>query len=180
MGISSPLVYSGGIRNLEDAIEILKLGTDRICIDNLSQTNLEECKKISRVIGAQAVILALPLSIQNGSLMHLNYITKKEQNHSLLLEKSVISDWASEFLIIDWKNEGKEASFDFRLIEKIPFNQNKLIAFGGITTTSQVNQLLNIQNISAIAIGNSLNFSEHAVQKIKKSLRRLDIRNIKF
>jgi len=112
--------------------------------------------------------------------MHLNYITRKEQHHSLLLEKSVISGWASEFLIIDWKNEGKEAYFDFRLVNKIPFNQPKLIAFGGITTTSQVNQLLNIQNISAIAIGNSLNFSEHAVQKIKNSLRRLDIRNIKF
>jgi len=44
-------------------------------------------------------------------------------------------------------------------IIKIP-----LIFFGGITSQHKVKKILSHKNVSAVGIGNSLNFKEHAYQ----------------
>lgn len=180
MGISTPLIYSGGIRHLEDVIKILKLGTDRICIDNLAQNNKEECKKISRAVGNQAVIAALPLRIENETLMHYHYLKQEEKkiDHSDI--ENMLSDWASEILVIDWKNEGKDASFDQRLVEKILVKQKKFIVFGGISKVIQIRELLRQDKVSAVAIGNSLTYTEHAIYNLKSNLKLSNLRDTKW
>ena len=46
-GISTPITYSGGIRNLNDAEMVIAKGADRICINNLFMTNSSYIKNIA-------------------------------------------------------------------------------------------------------------------------------------
>ena len=67
-------------------------------------------------------------------------------------------------------NEGYDDKFNLDLIKKFPLKNKKLICFGGIKTKKIIEKILKNKNVSAIAIGNSLNFKEHSVQNLKKKL----------
>jgi cyclase len=45
-----------------------------------------------------------------------------------------------------------------------------LIAFGGVSETSQIEELLASPNVVAAAVGNFLNYTEHSVQHLKRGL----------
>ncbi len=76
----------------------------------------------------------------------------------------------SEILVIDSVHEGYHDKFNVNLIEKFPSKKLKLICFGGITTKKLISSISKYKNVSAIAVGNSLNFKEHSIQILKKEL----------
>ena len=47
-----------------------------------------------------------------------------------------------------------------------------LITFGGIYSTDKINKILKINNVDAVAIGNSLNYLELNIQNIKKKCKK--------
>ncbi len=56
------------------------------------------------------------------------------------------------------------------LIKLFPLSKIPFVAFGGISSSAQVANLANESRISAVAIGNFLNYREHAIQSIKKEI----------
>ena len=52
-----------------------------------------------------------------------------------------------------------------------------LILFGGITEKEQIKNFFNMENISSVAIGNSLNYKEHMIQNHKNQLIGSNIRD---
>ena len=74
IGIGTPLVYSGGIRNLNDGKQVIQTGADRICINQLIYDNLRQVEKLAELIGLQGVLASLPLKRTRGELLYLNYL----------------------------------------------------------------------------------------------------------
>ena len=35
LGIGTPIIYSGGLKSVEDAVSVIKKGADRICLQNI-------------------------------------------------------------------------------------------------------------------------------------------------
>tara|TARA_B100000963_G_scaffold358210_1_gene382307 strand:- start:51476 stop:52240 length:765 start_codon:yes stop_codon:yes gene_type:complete len=168
--LSTPLIYSGGIHDKDQAKKIIGMGVERICLESLLYSNYLEVENISEAIGSQAVIISVPLIYENGKILYFNYINKKKydlKDHNLhFLDGNLFS----EILIIDKKNEGGNNTFDMRILEKVLFKK-KIIVFGGISRADKINRLLKKNKISAIAIGNSLNYSEISIQNIKKKIK---------
>ena len=48
LGLSTPLCYMGGVRNVGDALGVLKLGADRIGIESLFYNSIREVASISK------------------------------------------------------------------------------------------------------------------------------------
>lgn len=161
----TPLIYSGGIRNCFDALEIIKNGADRVMVgysffNKLDYNNLS---KISDKIGKQSLILSLPLKIINNNFYIYNYVDQI----SIDLKKinfSKLENIVSEILITDAYNEGNNDNFDIRLLKLTNIIKVPLIFFGGIFSKNKVKKILSNKNVSAVGIGNSLNFKEHAYQ----------------
>jgi cyclase len=176
LGLKTPLIYSGGIRSLSDGLNIIRLGADRIAVDFLLHKDLSVLKELSNKLGAQAIIASIPISIYKNKITWLNYITKTSETFPesvlSLLESKVIS----EAMLIDWSNEGAFKGFDYRLIDLFPLNNIPLILFGGISEKLQIKKLLNLTEVSAIAIGNFLSYKEHSVQSYKEALVNLSLR----
>jgi cyclase len=177
-GNSTPIIYGGGIRTAADAIEVIQSGADRICIDYLLHTNPEEVEKMSYHLGAQAIIANFPLVLHNdGSLWWHDYITKQDTNLTekvnYLLEQGIIS----EIIITDYKNEGYPQAFNFKLLDMFINSKIPCILFGGLSSIQLLNQALLRPEVIAVAIGNFLNYREHAVQKIKEQLINFPIRS---
>jgi len=169
--ISTPIIYSGGIRNHKDAIEVIKNGADRIVVDALLRKDKKELSKISMHLGSQAVIASVPVILKNNEIYFYNYISKNEKkiNDDYL---SIISDknLISEILLINKKTEGFSNSFDHKIISLFPKIDLSLIVFGGISEVKQINQILSSEIVSAVGIGNFLNYKEHSIQLLKQSV----------
>ena len=75
----------------------------------------------------------------------------------------------SEILLIDYINEGYDNSFNLDILN---FDNHgiSLLCFGGIKDNMLINKILSNKKVAAIAIGNSLNYSEIKIQNIKKTI----------
>lgn len=177
-GLSTPLIYAGGVRCAAEALRVINVGADRIAIDSLFDTLFDADEKISSAnrniqeisecVGAQALITSMPLSMVDGQLARLNYRSGTVAPLSSSMLALINSKSVSEYLVIDWKNEGKFNGFNVQLIDTFPQGAHSLIAFGGISETHQIEALLACENIGAVAVGNFLNYKEHAINTIKR------------
>ena len=170
---STPIIYAGNINNSKDAIDVIKHGADRIVIGNLFFKNYDEIKNISNSLGSSTLILSLSLIFKNKKLFVNDYVKRKiiqfEKKKIINLKKYV-----SELLLIDTYNEGYENSFNEKIIIEILKSKIYMpkILFGGISNSNQIFKLIKYNNITAIGIGNFLNYKEHAYQKIISNLQK--------
>jgi cyclase len=174
-GIATPLIYAGGIRNADDGVAVVHAGADRIAIDTLLWDTPDQARRLEERLGAQAVIAALPLSIEPEGLLRRNYRTGAlaPLDDALLdlLKRRVVS----EVLAIDWRNDGGTA-YDTRLIDAFPVKDMPIIAFGGLASAEQLRGVLTRRTVVAAGVGNSLNYREHTVRLLKQTLGDLPIR----
>ena len=176
MGLGTPIIFSGGIRTVDEGIRVIQSGADRLCIDALLRDAPEVARELSDRLGAQALIAALPLSMESGRLCWLDY---RRSTHAPLNEKVVAllrEKVVSEALIIDWKNEGHDRGFDFELLKHFPLHDLPLITFGGLSEASVLRRVLDVRQVAAAAIGNALNYRENAIGAFKHQLAGLPLR----
>jgi cyclase len=170
-GLSTPVIYGGGISSLEDALNTIKSGADRITIDALLWNNPEEIKKISTYLGSQAVILAIPI-IYKEKIYIYNYISGKLESfeNNPKVYDLINGEYISEVMAIDFNNEGYSQKFDKNIYLNFPKINKPLILFGGISNLNQFEYYFSRDNISAIGLGNFLNYKEQAVDNYKKMI----------
>lgn len=177
LGLTTPLLYSGGIRSAEDAISVVSAGADRVVVDSGWLSDATAVRRIFNGIGAQGTLAAVPAEIvDDGTVRMFDY-----RNGTLcdvvpeLLEAFAAGE-VSEVILIDHRNEGTNLSFDIRLLDAFPREAQKIIAFGGISTPEIARQVLDNPRTSAIGIGNFLSYREHAIQYFKDALGDPEIR----
>jgi cyclase len=168
---STPIIYAGGISTEKQAIEVIRAGADRICLDAILHNGITEVSKLAHKLGAQALIASIPMKkTSKDELYYFNYLTNKNAMFKDDLLELFSNKLISEALIIDADNEGKKDSFNFDLIDYFPVDNVPLILFGGLSSTELLNLGLSNSRVSAVAVGNFLNYSEHAIQHLKLNL----------
>ena len=177
-GILTPIMYAGGIQNETQAAQVIRAGAERICVDGLLHTNPGEVEKIARRLGGQAVVGCLPVGISsNGMTYWYNYQTKEKCLISERLLSLIEGGLISEILLVDWQNEGCDEAFNFRILELFEKYNVPLILFGGLTSVKILKEAFDSPMVVAAAVGNTLNYSEHSVQRLKNQLSSSPIRN---
>jgi imidazole glycerol-phosphate synthase subunit HisF len=168
LGLATPLAYGGGLRTVADAGAIIQAGAERVCLDALMRTDASVVREISALVGAQAVIGALPLSCETDGVQWLDYLTGRSR--PLAVEDLALFDArvVSEALIIDWRGEGRRGAFDMNLVRRFPMLDVPLIVFGGVSEAEQLEELFGIDRVAAAGVGNFLSYREHAVQILKR------------
>jgi len=167
--IATPLAYAGGIRNSEDAVKVINAGADRIGLERLFDSNPDEFLKVSGSIGCQAVILMQALTFHCDDIYKYCYISGK----SFKLTKNYYNeyqDFFSEMMVIDYINEGHPNSFNENLPIQLEIDK-QIICFGGVSTATQIKNLFRLQNVSAVGIGNFLNYKELANWQLVKNVK---------
>lgn len=175
-GLSTPLVYAGGVRCVEDGVRAVQAGAERIGIDALLHDEPHLAAALAEPLGAQALVAVLPLAVQDGALAWLDHRSRRSMPLSPMLLDVLASGAISEVLLVDWQHEGVQDGFDQRLLSLWPLPTLPLIAFGGLSEPAQLRGVLERPNVVAAAVGNFLNHREHAVQRLKQSLAGLPLR----
>jgi imidazole glycerol-phosphate synthase subunit HisF len=175
-GLSTPLIYAGGIRSAQDAVDVVQAAADRVAVDALLHDDLDQVARAGARLGNQAIIGALPLSRDaEGGLSWLDHRSRTERPLSAPLMQALTGGLISEALVIDWRHEGAANAFDETLLDLLP-GDFSLIAFGGISTPDQVESVLRRPRVVACGVGNFLSYREHAVQALKARTTALPLR----
>lgn len=177
MGLSTPLIYAGGIRGSDDARAVVAAGADRIAVDALLHDDPGSVPPIARQLGSQAVIAALPLARNDdGTVQWLDYRSGYEAPIAPMVLELLANSLISEAMVIDWRHEGTPGSFDLALLDGVLPAHVPLIAFGGLSEPDDLSRALGSNNVVGAAIGNFLSYKEHAVQSYKAALADLPLR----
>jgi len=176
-GLSTPLIYAGGLRSAQDAVDVVAAAADRVSFDALLRDDPDAVAQAGARLGNQAIVGALPLSVNaDGGVRWLNYRTGAEEPLSSAVVEAMQSGVVSEALIVDWRHEGSPESFDDALAEALP-GDFPLILFGGISTAGQMERLLRRPRVVACGVGNFLAYQEHAVQALKAQAAAMPLRS---
>jgi cyclase len=77
IGITTPLIYGGGIRTAEDGRLVIQNGADRILIDRMLYGGRKVIEGLTKKIGAQAIIASMPMAFDKEGISHFNYLEKR-------------------------------------------------------------------------------------------------------
>ena len=129
---SSPISFGGGIRSKEN-IKLLKGSPiERLHLsDAFINKNMSVINSILNSYGKQALVATLPLKYENNDLFVFHGSTN---NFKLLKSNTInlIDDCADELMIIDVENEGTNNCFNFKILDRLAFSNDRLIISGGI------------------------------------------------
>ena len=176
LGLSTPLIYGGGIRNAEDAVKAVSLGADRVALDTMIWDYPDRLESLSRALGAQALIANMPVKVMGQSLIWYNYRNASELHLNQAILNRINLEWVSEVMLTDCQNEGLELGFDSAIPRLFPLKEKPLLVFGGLSNAIQIQDVLSLPNVVGAGVGNFLNYKEHAIQSIKENIFGVNIR----
>ena len=177
-GLSTPVIYAGGIRTEKDGRAAVKAGAERIGVDALLHDSPQTLVDLAGCLGAQALVAMLPVSCagEGAELAWLDYRSGNEQPLTAELKQLFQDGLISEAMLIDWRHEGSPNAFDARLLDAFPLGNIPLIAFGGLSEAAQLKAALAHRRVVAVAVGNFLSYGEHAIGKYKQQLKESPLR----
>ena len=167
--LSTPLIYGGGIRSPIDADSVISLGADRIIVGNLLFSDPHQLSSIVNHVGKQAVIGSVPIN-SIVPFTPVDYVLNRTHHNFTFLSELLDSGLLSELLLIDYNSEGYSANWKDLHSPMLPSFPVPLILFGGLTNPSDISNLLSLDIVSSVAIGNILSYKEHAYQTLKQSI----------
>ena len=167
-----PIAVGGGIRTVQDALNLLKSGADKVAIYSAAVQNPNFISELANVIGSQSIVLSIEAKKRN------NFWEVYTSNGRDPTGKNVI-DWvkeseklgAGEVLLTSVDQEGTRKGFDIDLIKSVT-NSIRLpvICSGGYGETTHAKKLIENCEVDAIAIADAFHYSRATVREIKKSL----------
>ena len=132
-----PVSYGGGIKKYEDAEKILRMGIEKVIVQDMALNNPQEILKITEVFGVQSVIVSFDvvktkqgeycLYARNGMLKRM-YEKKVPVLSKIKLLDSI---GVGEYLITSVEREGTLKGLDLNLIKSTSNGTSSPIIYAG-------------------------------------------------
>jgi len=157
-----PVAYGGGLNSLEEMIDVIKVGIEKVVINSLTHRNLEIIKEASHVLGNQSIVASVDcrkkwigkeyhLYSKGGSIRQQKRIEEHLQD---LVEAGV-----GEIMITSIDNDGRMKGYDIALVKKVAQAVNvPVIANGGAGTIDHLVRLAREEKVQALAGGSIFMF----------------------
>jgi phosphoribosylformimino-5-aminoimidazole carboxamide ribotide isomerase len=140
----------GGIRTSEDAVELIKLGADRVILGTLAVNQPNIIKELADKIGSKHLIIALDYK---AGKISTNGWTKQSNKDPFIFAKEVVKSGAGYILFSCIEADGAFTGPDFKNIKKMINTINiPVYAAGGVRNEDDILKLKNI-GVHGVIIG---------------------------
>ena len=150
-----PLSYGGGIRTIDQASKIFKLGVEKISVQTAALSDLSFIKKLSKRFGSQSIVVSVDIKRDwlGKPLLYSAAEGRKINYDWLSFIKEAITAGAGEILLNAIDKDGTLNGPDLKLIESVSKEINTpLIAIGGISSLMDIKAATDA-GASAVAAG---------------------------
>jgi cyclase len=117
-----PLCYGGGISCVEQAVDIISLGVEKVALSYSALQDIELCKEIADIIGNQSVVVVIDVKkkkLFSGYDIYTHNGTKKSKWNLYDFVSNLEEIGVGEIVINSIDNDGIMKGYDISLIETI-------------------------------------------------------------
>lgn len=151
-----PLSYGGGVKSVEVALKILKMGYEKIVLNTSAVEDFCFVKDLVHQVGSQSVVVSVDYRKNRlfGERCYIKNGTKRVAYSPIELAKKMEDLGVGEILLQCIDNDGKMTGLDFKTIQEVSVAVNiPVIACGGVKDLKDIKIALNDTNASAVAAG---------------------------
>jgi cyclase len=165
-----PMTVGGGIRSVDDAIQILRSGADKVAINTAAVANPQLITDVARKFGSQCMVLSIEAKQIGPQRWEVYTNNGRERTGLDVIDwvKRSVSMGAGEILLTSVDREGTRKGFDIDLVRAVTTEVSvPVIASGGM---SQVEDLVAVAlngGADAVAMADILHYKRLSVHDIR-------------
>ena len=167
-----PLTVGGGIRSVDNILNILRSGADKVAINTAAVRNPEFISEAANKFGSQCIVSSIEAK-KIGETWEVYVDTGREATGIDAIEwaKRSVELGAGELLMTSIDNEGTKKGFEIDLVEKVAsMVPVPVIACGGAGKLSDIINLRNSFPISAVACASIFHYDLVQISELKEAL----------
>ena len=148
-----PLGYGGGIRNLEDATQVLQQGFEKIVLGRISLEDPNLIDEMAKVFGCQSVVVCVDVEkkLFGGSRVRHAAGSRRDPNCWI---HECIKRGAGEIILQSVDRDGTRTGYDLSLYENLSADISvPVIALGGAGSLMDVQKVLTCRKVHSAAAG---------------------------
>jgi len=169
-----PLTYGGGIASVEDAINVIQAGADKILLNTHQYINKRLISELAHRLGSQAIVVGIDARRVNETT-HVTYShcgTKEQEVSPTEAAKIAESEGAGEIVITSIDRDGTLEGYDLELISKVTETVRvPVIASGGAKDSNCFVDAVQKSGASAVAAGALFHFTELTPDDARTAMR---------
>ena len=168
-----PLCVGGGIHNIEQVKQLLRVGADKVAINTAAYENIDLIKEVSQVFGSQCVVSSIDCKKEGEEYICFSHSGKINTNKRVQdWAKEVEKAGAGEILVTSISRDGEMKGYDLDLIKTVSESVAiPVIASGGAGTYEDMYQAIQYGNATAVAAASMYHFTEATPKEAKKYLK---------
>lgn len=173
-----PITVGGGIRSIEDANKLLKVGADKVAINTAATRRPELIKELSEEFGSQCVVLSVEAQILCPGKWEVYIDNGREKTGRDVVEwvQQAVELGAGEILLTSVDNEGTLSGYDVDLIHHVTQVTNTpIIASGGMGSLDHIQPALIDADVDALAIAHVFHYNKISIKEVKAEISRLNV-----
>ena len=171
-----PLTYGGGLNNIEDIKQAVRLGADKICLNTAAIENPELISQAAKIMGNQCIVISIDVKkTPSGYKIFKNSGQIETDLDPINWAKQLEALNAGEIFLNSIDHDGQKQGYDLELIKQVSIAVSiPVIACGGVGHPEHFWQGLTIGQATAVAAGNYFHFTEQSPITTKAFLMKKD------
>ena len=170
-----PFTVGGGIRSVEDARQILRLGADKISLNTAAVIRPDLISDIAKEFGSQCVVVAIDSRRSDETPCGFEVFTHggREATGLCLLEwvRQAVEEGAGEILLTSMDRDGTKNGFDIEMLKAVSQEVSvPLIASGGAGNSKDMVDGALLGKADALLAASIFHFGELTISEVKKEL----------
>lgn len=151
-----PICYGGGIRTVEDASRLFRLGVEKISINTTGLENEQFIKELSDKFGKSSIVVTIDVS--KDLLGRYNVFTKRGKKNTgkkvADFVKKVNELGAGEIIVNNIDRDGTMKGYDLDLLKSVSqISRAPIVACGGAGGYEDLKKAVTDGGVSAVAAG---------------------------
>ena len=165
-----PMTVGGGIRTVDDATNVLRVGADKVAVNTAAVSNPKLITDIAQRFGSQCMVLSIEAKQVGHDQWEVYTDNGREHTGLDVIEwvKYGVSMGAGEILLTSVDKEGTRKGFDIALIRAVSAAVDvPLIASGGMGKPEDLLEVVNEANADAVAMADILHYNRAVIGDIR-------------
>lgn len=170
-----PFTVGGGIRTIDDARRLLRVGADKVAVNSAAVARPELVDELAEEFGAQCVVVAVDARRRAGGSGY-EVVTHGGRRPAPLdavaWVQEVAGRGAGEILLTSMDRDGTKEGFDVELTSAVSGAVDvPVIASGGVGTLDHLVEGVLEGGADAVLAASIFHFGQHTIREAKERLR---------
>ncbi len=169
-----PMTVGGGIRSVDDAMNILRAGADKVAVNTAAVANPKLITEISRSFGSQCMVLSIEAKQVGKEKWEVYTDNGRERTGLDVIEwvKRGVGMGAGEVLLTSVDREGTRKGFDVALVKAVTAEVSvPVVASGGMGTPDDLLEVVRIGGADAVAMADILHYKRAEIGTLRSLAR---------